>query len=527
MPQIPVYDSQVSAGGVPQTPRATADDFGAQTSKAVVGLTQAGLEFASKVVEARHAAETNRGEVEATQKLKAAVEDADKDDDFAAAPERFKQSFDRLRAEYAELGDSAFRSGALRVLDEYGPALGRRVSTTAAKREIALHRRNLGDDVDFYIGQAAAASNDLERQININLIKTGVARAYEAGYIDKKHTLELMSGVQGRIEEKQAEALIQKDAKAAVNALEDPKQYRHLEPTLRELLIEKAKLADQHAHFATVSAVQQGIADGTKSHDDVDALFKDGLIGRATRALLDERVKQAAKERAQKVKGRQRVQSALDEGGKLDPKKATDRAAGDAYFDAVVAPAKPDQAILVAFTRRIGMVPDTLGKQLRGGLASDDPQQVANTASLLRELGKHDDALVKGFGTQRLKFANAVMDGIDGGLSPKRAVELADKSHGQPNASDAGTEKAKDTPRGEVRWVGDEGGHYGVFVDGVERTGADTEAKAKALLADIPAREMQRPARPGKGESGKDDRASAGAESGTDAETGAADEHRD
>jgi len=91
----------------------------------------------------------------------------------------------------------------------------------------------------------------------------------------------------------------------------------------------------------------------------------------------------------------------------------------------VVAPANPDTPTLVNHIRRTGVIPTRVAQSIRGGLASDDPQQVADAASLFRALHKADDALVKGWGAQRLKLANAVMDGIDGGLSPKRAVEPA------------------------------------------------------------------------------------------------------
>jgi hypothetical protein len=59
---------------------------------------------------------------------------------------------------------------------------------------------------------------------------------------------------------------------------------------------------------------------------------------------------------------RERVQGVLDEGGKLDPKKAGDRAANDAYYDEVVAPGKPDAATLVAHVAKTGMVPEKLGR---------------------------------------------------------------------------------------------------------------------------------------------------------------------
>jgi hypothetical protein len=69
---------------------------------------------------------------------------------------------------------------------------------------------------------------------------------------------------------------------AALTALDDPKQFRNIDPAVRELLRGRAMLGRQKASFATVSAVEAGLVDGTKTHDDVDGLLKDGVIGQAT-----------------------------------------------------------------------------------------------------------------------------------------------------------------------------------------------------------------------------------------------------
>jgi hypothetical protein len=179
-------------------------------------------------------------------------------------------------------------------------------------------------------------------------------------------------------------------------------------------------------------------------------------------------------------------------------------------------------------------------------LASDDPQQVVDAASLIGALGKADAKLAVGLGARRVRYAKAVTAGIEGALSAARAVELADKRHGRPDVSDDGgthsadaegggtadrdgkekEDEAVPSPRGEVRWVDEEGGYYGVFVDGTERTGADTEEKAKALLADILARERRRGNRQtnredgdraGTADHGNDSEAPANADDGNDA----------
>jgi hypothetical protein len=436
MPKIPVYESQVSAGGVPATPQATADDFGATTSKAIVGATQAGLDFAGTVIEARHAAETSRGTADATRDFDAIKQMGLDDDDPATLPDRLKQRLGATEAKYRAMGAGAYRDAALGLFKSFGPTFLATARNNAAKREIALHQNDLTTDSDYFIGQAAAASNDLERQIYVNLTKTAIARANEAGYITRDDALERLRALPGRIEEKQVEALIERDPSAALAALDDPKQFRNLDPATHELQRGRAMLGRQKASFATVSAVQQGIADGTKTPDDVDALLKDGAIGAATHDWLYEQADKAEKERAEKADGQKRVQSILDEGGRLDPKKPKDQTAVDAHYDAVVAPANPSAATLVGYVRRTGMVPTGLGRRIRGGLASDDPQQVVNAASLIQELGKSDGKLVAGFGAKRTRYAKAVMDGIEGGLSSERAVELATKRFGQPDPSD-------------------------------------------------------------------------------------------
>ena len=113
-------------------------------------------------------------------------------------------------------------------------------------------------------------------------------------------------------------------------ALDDKQRFPNLDPAVRDLQRGKATLAQQKASFATVSAVQQGIADGTKTQYDIDRLFEDGAIGQATRDWLAEQLKKATQERAEKADGQKRVDTALRDGGKLDPKKPKDQAAVDA-----------------------------------------------------------------------------------------------------------------------------------------------------------------------------------------------------
>jgi hypothetical protein len=242
-----------------------------------------------------------------------------------------------------------------------------------------------------------------------------------------------------------------------------------------------------------VSAAAAGLADGSKTQFDVDQLQNDGAIGAATHAWLKELAEKAAKQRAEKAEGVRRVDAVLHEGGRLDPRKPKDQAAVDAHFDAVVALGNPDQATLVAYVERIGMVPEGLVKRLKGGLASDDPQQVVNAASLIGALGKADARLVEGLGAERVRYAKAVTAGVEGALSPERAVELTDKSHGRPGVSD------------------DEGAHGADVEDGEadkSKTAKDAEAEddsnAKRVSGDD--------TKVGNGSGAKDDSATAGSD---------------
>jgi hypothetical protein len=493
MPQIPVYESQISAGAVPKSPEATADDFGAQTSKAIVGLTQAGLDLTGTVIQARRAAESNRGMADATREIGAiAGPDAD-DGDPATRVDRVKQGLEALESKYRAMDDGAYRDGALGVFGSLAPTVLATERSKAAKREAALHQEDLTADTDYYIGQAASASNDLERQINVNFAKTAIARANAAGYISKEDALARLRVLPGRIEEQQAEALIARDPAAAERALGDAKRFRNLDEAQRALLRGQATLARQKASFAAVSAVEAGLADGGAGRADIAALYERGMIGEARRAALLKRADEAEQERAEKAEGVRRVDAVLHEGGRLDPRKPKDQAAVDAHFDAVVAPGNPDQATLVAYVERIGMVPEGLVKRLKGGLASDDPQQVVNAASLIGALGKADARLVEGLGAERVRYAKAVTAGVEGALSPERAVELTDKSHGRPGVSD------------------DEGAHGADVEDGEadkSKTAKDAEAEddsnAKRVSGDD--------TKVGNGSGAKDDSATAGSD---------------
>ena len=81
---------------------------------------------------------------------------------------------------------------------------------------------------------------------------------------------------------------------------------------MRDLWGGRATLAQQKASVAVVSAVEVGLADGTKTRDDVTTLHGGGIIGDAKRDELYEWADAAEKDRTQKVEGRNRVQSVLD-----------------------------------------------------------------------------------------------------------------------------------------------------------------------------------------------------------------------
>ncbi|HVO17340.1 MAG TPA: hypothetical protein VMV26_19110 [Alphaproteobacteria bacterium] len=78
-----------------------------------------------------------------------------------------------------------------------------------------------------------------------------------------------------------------------------------------------------------MSAVEAGLADGSKGRADIKALYERGVIGAARRDALLKRADEAEKQRAEKAEGVRRVDAVLHEGGRLDPKKPKHRTACD------------------------------------------------------------------------------------------------------------------------------------------------------------------------------------------------------
>src|SRR5690606_19279516 len=114
--------------------------------------------------------------------------------------------------------------------------------------------------------------------------------------------------------------------------------------------------------------------------------------------------------------------------------------------------------------------------------------------------------LTAGFGAKRARFAKAVMAGIEGGLSPERAVALATKRHGEQDpgaddgtqiaeaegdsASDVGKEKVNEASRGgdkdtdapDLEMRPEPGGGYGVYIKGALAGWSQTEDGAREIL---------------------------------------------
>ncbi|MCH8214701.1 MAG: hypothetical protein IIC54_11620 [Proteobacteria bacterium] len=103
------------------------------------------------------------------------------------------------------------------------------------------------------------------------------------------------------------------------------------------------------------------------------------------------------------------------------------------------------------YAQATGVLPDVIAKTLRAGLLSADPAEQAAAATRLARLKEADPALIETIPTGQRRRAQVIAEFVDLGVTPERAVELAEKKRAGVGEDDQPAGSAgDDTPDKDV-----------------------------------------------------------------------------
>lgn len=132
------------------------------------------------------------------------------------------------------------------------------------------------------------------------------------------------------------------------------------------------------------------------------------------------------------------VLGALTGSSVLDPKNEKDRNAADTYFDKVVTPnlakASPDEAktAITQYVERLGIMPERLRGQIRGGLRAGGPELRATAADIIDRLSEAAPHALDDFSTEDIAEGKAIAGMIRDGVPKEQALAYADQMQKLP-----------------------------------------------------------------------------------------------
>ena len=121
---------------------------------------------------------------------------------------------------------------------------------------------------------------------------------------------------------------------------------------------------------------------------------------------------------------------ALARGEKPDPTDPAGRAAVEAHFDSIAGafaelPPEDRATALRDYVLKLGVMPDALVREFRGGLLSDNPAAQVFAAQQVAALEKENPALVADIPERERVLARAISEAALPGVGPELAVKHA------------------------------------------------------------------------------------------------------
>lgn len=218
----------------------------AQLGQTTVG---AASQFAQQFEHAKSVARLNDAQTKALVDFNDLEQQFKHDTDFQTAPDRFKEEATKIigkRMAEANLSpdDAAHLQHSLMRLSL---SAGKTIENHAWSGQQSQIVANINQSSIALQTRFAAAGSDAERGAILLEQQDQVAAAVGAGWINAEQGQRAVAGFRRNVQDGELVALINRDPRAAIAALEDPKRFDYLDPTLRATRIEQAKnVVDTH-----------------------------------------------------------------------------------------------------------------------------------------------------------------------------------------------------------------------------------------------------------------------------------------
>lgn len=217
-----------------------------------------------------------------------------------------------------------------------------------------------------------------------------------------------------------------------------------LDPGKKTEMLARLGTAKMQASAGFASDLEISVRRGRASYAQIEEAFKAGRITGPKRTdltvWLDGERKRALKEAEGQRQALGSVQNALDGAGFLDFRSDKDRKAVDLYFDRVLSPtlgrAKLDPGQLMVavsdYVANTGIIPGQIRQQIRGSLRAGDAASKVTAADFLDRLKSASPQVLNDFAEEDIRLANTIATHVRAGVTPLRAVELAEASLNVP-----------------------------------------------------------------------------------------------
>jgi len=169
------------------------------------------------------------------------------------------------------------------------------------------------------------------------------------------------------------------------------------------------------------SDLEISVSRGTKSHSDIETSFEAGDINAEKRTRLTKLADSVQRQGQEQINMIQLLQSGMT----LDPKNSDHRKAIDFGYELMVqnmadAGATPDEirGQTLRYAGQYGRLPSPTISMVRGGLRSNDPEQMLNSARFVSESRSVNPRLLDDIAEQDLYAANYIMAQNSYGVDP-------------------------------------------------------------------------------------------------------------
>lgn len=241
-PQVDYSARTPRVGDVPILDPGQAAASAASGLEAVAGVVDLGAAFLRKRAESRAESEVAEAVMQSTDQLETLRIELEKDPDTATRHEKFRAAAEKVYDEQAKRFDygptrEAYKARFIRL----NGAMLTQVKNSAADEELQVARFKLDEANDDLLNKALFARTPVERAAYLDTVRQNVEGAVKAGTIKGLTGAAMLKSGLSRFEVALADDLIRRNPGGAMKALQNPEEFKHLDPPARAKLLTQAQ----------------------------------------------------------------------------------------------------------------------------------------------------------------------------------------------------------------------------------------------------------------------------------------------